>query len=420
MRCKCISNILLLTSHFSQFFQTSEYARLLPSFLSPKRSVLGMSNPFDYELHDFLADESFRQWVRAGGPLDPAAPWSVWLAENPAKRDAARQAQRLLMAAHFNEENPSEAETDELIEQTWARVREAETPVVPLWRDTARRRSAWCVAAAVSLLLLAGLGWWQWQQPSTDSVAVKPVVTTPEATAWREQTNDGQKPLVVALEDGSSVVLAPGSRLRFPMHFDPRTRDVTLEGEGFFEVAKAPARPFLVRAAELTARVVGTSFHVRAYAAERRVTVRVKTGRVAVYEAGSRGRGVGEPGVWGKGPELLLTPNQSAVFNRDEARPEARLVRVEPQTTPARALAVERQSFEFTDAPVPHILRAIEAAYGVTIEYDEAALARCQLTTSLADEPLYQKLAILAEALGNGSRFEAREGRLVLRSGGCE
>lgn len=375
-----------------------------------------MSNPLDYELDDFLTDESFRQWVRTGGFRDPAAPWSVWLAENPARRDVVRQAQRLLLAAHLDEEAPTEAETDALVEQTWARVRDAETPVVPLWRDAARRRAVvWRVAAAVTLLLLAGAGWWQWGQPDTNSVAVKPVVTTPEATAWREQANDGQKPLVVALEDGSSVVLAPGSRLRFPAHFDPKTRNVTLEGEGFFEVAKNPAQPFLVRAGELVTRVVGTSFRVRAYAAERRVTVVVKTGKVAVYEAGSKGRGAG-----GRDAELLLTPNQSAVFNPSEARPEVRLVRIDPQTTPARALAVERQSFEFVDAPVPQILNAIEAAYGVTIEYDEAALARCQLTTSLADEPLYQKLAILAEALGNGSRFEARDGRLVLRSRGCE
>jgi len=382
-----------------------------------------MSNPLDYELDDFLTDESFRQWVRTGGFRDPAAPWSVWLVENPARRDVVRQAQRLLLAAHLDEETPTEAETDALVEQTWARVRDAETPVVPLWRNAARRRSAWRVAAAVTLLLLAGLGWWQWQPKNADSLAVKPTATAPQtAPAWRERLNDGQKPLVVALEDGSSVVLAPGSRLRFPTHFDPKTREVALEGEGFFEVAKNPAQPFLVRAGELTARVVGTSFRVRAYAAERRVTVSVKTGKVAVFEAGGAGLGAGgkEQKARNGGPELLLTPNQSAVFDPMEQRPEARLVRADPKTAPVRVLAVERQSFEFTDAPVPQILRAIEAAYGVTIEYDEAALARCQLTTSLADEPLYQKLAILAEALGNGSRFEARDGRLVLRSGGCE
>lgn len=373
-----------------------------------------MSNPLDYDLDDFLADESFRQWVRTGGHRDPAAPWSVWLAEHPAKRDLVRQAQRLLLAAHVDEEVPTETETDVLVEQTWARVREAETPVVPLWQHTAGRRTAWRVAAAVALLVLAGVGWWRWGQQAGESLAVKPTTPAPQTTvAWREQTNNGQKPLVVALEDGSSVVLAPGSQLRFPAHFDPKTRDVTLEGEGFFEVAKNPDRPFLVQAGELTARVVGTSFRVRAYPAERRVTVRVKTGKVAVYEAGGKGQGAGRRE---QGAELLLTPNQGAVFNRDNAR----LVRAAAPANAPRALAVERQSFEFTDAPVPRILKAIEAAYGVAIEYDEAALARCQLTTSLADEPLYQKLAILAEALGNGSRFEARDGRLVLHSRGCE
>lgn len=67
---------------------------------------------------------------------------------------------------------------------------------------------------------------------------------------------------VVTLEDGSAVTLNTASRIR--VAFADTRRTVTLEeGEALFDVAKDPARPFIVEAGGTSVRAVGTSFSVK-------------------------------------------------------------------------------------------------------------------------------------------------------------
>ena len=69
----------------------------------------------------------------------------------------------------------------------------------------------------------------------------------------------------VQLADGTKVMLNSDSRLRFPQAFSGDTREVYLEGEGFFEVAKNVAKPFIVHCDKYDVRVLGTTFNISAY-----------------------------------------------------------------------------------------------------------------------------------------------------------
>lgn len=65
-----------------------------------------------------------------------------------------------------------------------------------------------------------------------------------------------------ALSDGSVVELKDGSR--FAVDFSPAFRRIHLTGgEAYFTVAKDPNRPFIVEAAGMEVRAVGTVFNVR-------------------------------------------------------------------------------------------------------------------------------------------------------------
>jgi hypothetical protein len=55
--------------------------------------------------------------------------------------------------------------------------------------------------------------------------------------------------------------------------------------------------------------------------------------------------------------------------------------------------------FEFTDIPVAQIFKTIEQAYLVNIDFPQAKLKDCYLTTSLNDQPLPEKLKIICRAL---------------------
>jgi len=89
----------------------------------------------------------------------------------------------------------------------------------------------------------------------------------------------------VALPDGSRLTLNTDSRLRVDMAGDDR-RVRLRQGEAFFEVAKDPARPFVVEAGDKRIIAVGTAFSVRRDGDD--VQVVVTEGRVRIETAGGR------------------------------------------------------------------------------------------------------------------------------------
>ena len=68
----------------------------------------------------------------------------------------------------------------------------------------------------------------------------------------------------IALPDGSSVWLSSNSKLTYPVAFTGKKREVTLDGEGYFEVAKGK-KPFIVKTSKYNIEVLGTVFNVEAY-----------------------------------------------------------------------------------------------------------------------------------------------------------
>ncbi|MCK5103232.1 MAG: FecR domain-containing protein, partial [Cyclobacteriaceae bacterium] len=70
--------------------------------------------------------------------------------------------------------------------------------------------------------------------------------------------NQGSKQLVaeiqiqeVELSEGSKVTVNSNSKLTYPKKFEKSKRVVALSGEAFFEVAKDPNRPFIIKTGEI-------------------------------------------------------------------------------------------------------------------------------------------------------------------------
>jgi transmembrane sensor len=126
----------------------------------------------------------------------------------------------------------------------------------------------------------------------------------------------GSKSLVT-LSDGTKVWLNAGSRLRYPLLFGKKTREVYLEGEGYFDVAHDKNKRFLVKTSEITIKVFGTQFNVKAYPEENKIFTTLVKGSVAI-EANS-----------GDKPETYLKPNQTAVFDKSIQK---KVPKAEPKT----------------------------------------------------------------------------------------
>lgn len=69
----------------------------------------------------------------------------------------------------------------------------------------------------------------------------------------------------ITLQDGTMVWLNAQSTLTYPSHFVDKNRRVSLSGEGYFEVAKNPEKPFIVSVSQVEMTVLGTKFNVYSY-----------------------------------------------------------------------------------------------------------------------------------------------------------
>ena len=126
---------------------------------------------------------------------------------------------------------------------------------------------------------------------SSKSVTYERVTGTPAKIEYNTIIVPRKGEYQLILADGSKVYLNSESKLRFPTRFEGKERRVYLEGEGYFEVVKDTAKPFIVEAKEVDVRVLGTSFNVSAYVSEQAVRTTLVDGKVRV---GDRLTGKGE------------------------------------------------------------------------------------------------------------------------------
>lgn len=104
----------------------------------------------------------------------------------------------------------------------------------------------------------------------------------------------------IVLSDGTKVMLNAESKLTFPNQFTGATREVSIEGEGYFEVAKNDKIPFIVHSGNVAIQVYGTKFNVKSYN---------KSSIKTFLMEGSVGVSVS------KEPQQMLKPNQVITIN---------------------------------------------------------------------------------------------------------
>src|SRR5690606_548553 len=101
----------------------------------------------------------------------------------------------------------------------------------------------------------------------------------------------------VILDDGTKVWLNAGSILHFPQSFEgKKEREVTLSGEGYFEVAKKRKQPFIVRGRDQKIEVLGTHFNVSNYPESVKTKTTLIEGAVKVSVLRSKATRVLRPG----------------------------------------------------------------------------------------------------------------------------
>ena len=362
------------------------------------------------EIEDFLSDESFQSWIL--NKIDEDG-WEEWTLESRQRAKLVEDARLLLLAMKVPETNLSASDLHNALQTTWIKIEEKETQN-DLIQDSKvkflRKKIFSSVAAAVVIGLMSIWFYQNQLSPQSKVVTYKELIDE-NSEGLVEQTNNSNKPQIITLSDGSSVLLQPNSKLSYPKIFTGNERKVYLSGEGFFEISKNPKKPFFVYANEIVTKVVGTSFRVKAYSDQPDVEVLVRTGKVRVKSNDLVSKSNQE--------EVILLPNQALRFLRSDLSFN-KITNITQDETLTRSVGnIEQLSFEFTDIPVAQIFETIEQAYLVDIDYPKDKLKECHLTTSLSDQPLTEKLKIVCNSIGNNTSFEMNGNQIIITSQGC-
>ncbi len=114
----------------------------------------------------------------------------------------------------------------------------------------------------------------------------------------------------LTLNDGSKIWLNSMSKLTYPGKFNTTYREVFLEGEAYFKIAKDKNIPFYVRTSDLDIKVLGTSFNIKSYKNEGTIEATLESGSISIFRKGQDG----------KTKHIVLKPDQRLTFVKSEGR----------------------------------------------------------------------------------------------------
>ncbi|HVU56518.1 MAG TPA: FecR domain-containing protein [Puia sp.] len=194
---------------------------------------------------------------------------------------------RMVSNSHYEEElhrllrrtysDPSFAvggdfDPEEVFEEMMQKVKAREMPIVgkaPHAGGSVRLLRRYSIAVAVLLVFIAGASYFFYFR-NGDTAMAEVIVSE------KGQRKSFQLP------DGSSVVLNGGSRLIIPAGYNQADRRLTLEGEGYFNVARDSSRPFTVHTRYMDVKALGTVFNVSAYPDEGAAVASLLKGKILV------------------------------------------------------------------------------------------------------------------------------------------
>lgn len=151
----------------------------------------------------------------------------------------------------------------------------------------------------------------------------------------------------LTLADGTTVWLNSNSTLKYPANgFRSENRKVTLEGEGYFEVAHNEKHPFIVETENYDIRVLGTTFNVSAYPNSGMFETSLIEGKVTVYQPDTQS-------------EIVLKPNEKV---------EARDGKLYKETFTSDNDFLWRMGiYSFKNEPLATVFKKLEQYYEVRI-----------------------------------------------------
>ncbi len=186
---------------------------------------------------------------------------------------------------------------------------------------------------------------------------------------------------VVQLSDGTEVYLNYGSKIKYPRNFTGNTRSITLTGEGYFNVAHNPDKPFIVKTGKLNVKALGTEFNVRAYPDLDVISTTLVEGKVVIEKnlAGEKTEQIG-----------TMVPGQHVAYNLNSGEIAS------GKGSSKKYIAWKDGKMVFDNTPITEVTHELSRKYNVDIEV-EHDLKYLTYTVTFVDDPLFLILDLMKE-----------------------
>lgn len=208
-------------------------------------------------------------------------------------------------------------------------------------------------------------------------------------------TNPGQVKNII-LSDGTKVWLNAQSVLIVSEPFLNNTREVLLVGEGYFEVAHNPEKPFVVKTQKLKTKVLGTHFNISAYIDDSKHEVKLYEGKIELGAIDS--------------PEnkMLIKPGEKVIFNRDDNGFEIYV------TDLGKPAEWRDGVIRFYDEDLYSIAKVLERRFNTKILVADDLVGNLHFTANFDEEPLDKIFELLKEA--HDFKFTKLKDSIIIQS----
>lgn len=185
------------------------------------------------------------------------------------------------------------------------------------------------------------------------------------------------------LPDNTMVFLNSGSEIKYTVNNTSSQREVYLDGEAWFDVAKNKKNPFVVNTQFYTVKVLGTRFNVKAYKTDNDIATTLEEGSIEVLSSGSIN-------LSGK---KILKPGQQFIYNQSTGRIRTKNV------SPRLFTSWKENKLIFINMNLKQLIVLLERKYGVDIEVADNIILDYHYDGTIKNETIIEVLDLLKETL---------------------
>ncbi|MBX2921996.1 MAG: FecR family protein [Chitinophagaceae bacterium] len=200
----------------------------------------------------------------------------------------------------------------------------------------------------------------------------------------------------IVLPDGSAVWLNAGSTIEYDKGFDKNIREVSLNGEAYFDVVKDSGRPFVIHTHKINIKVLGTALNVKSYTNDSYSETSLIRGSIEVTMKDHP-----EEKIIMKPSEKLTVMNDAVSFVQ-ETRPAEKdpAVMVDKiNWLPADGTIIEtswvENRFVFRDKKFVDLSHEMERKYGFSFRFENNELKQLMFSGNFKNETVEQVMQAL-------------------------